>query len=295
MPFRSRLRCAALDFHLAVRLRDPAPFCVRPPPIHHLLSLPSTILAGAFLLTACAKPALHVDPGPIITDRPDFTESAVTIPLGFTQSEMGSTYTREDGVRSISTGETLFRVGVARRVELRITAPTYTFERSAAGNAEGLEDAGLGVKIALHDGPEQPGSAEPTVAVIVGLSLPSGARPFRSRGALPEVKFLAAWNLTERVSFGSNINWARTEDAGSAYSEWSGSGTFGLALSERAGVFVEYFAFGGGQAAWQRREYVNSGLTYLLGSSTQLDARAGVRVRDPGKGVFFGVGVSRRF
>ena len=37
------------------------------------------------------------DIGPLVTDRPDFTESAVGVPIGRVQIEAGYTWTRKGG------------------------------------------------------------------------------------------------------------------------------------------------------------------------------------------------------
>lgn len=64
--------------------------------------------------------------------------------------------------------------------------------------SQGLEDSGLGVKVALNDAGEA-SSLKPTLALIAGTSLPTGADAFRNRHALPEMKLLAAW-VTDRPS-----------------------------------------------------------------------------------------------
>ncbi|HEX4936095.1 MAG TPA: transporter, partial [Gemmatimonadaceae bacterium] len=121
-------------------------------PLSRLLVLPALLLAGA-----CAFPrAGEVDPAPIVTDRPDFTESAVTVPHRSTQVEMGGTWSREQGVRSVSSGETLVRHGLSPKVELRLTGASYAIERSAVARSQGLEDSGIGLKLALHDGGDAP-------------------------------------------------------------------------------------------------------------------------------------------
>lgn len=252
-------------------------------------------LLGPLALLACVRGAPNIALAPIVTDRPDFTESAVTVPHGHTQLEMGATFTDEDGVRSVSTGETLIRVGLASRLELRLTPANHLTERGGAARAQGLEDAGVGVKIALHAGPDAPGRIEPTLALIVGTSLPTGAAAYRGSRALPEVKFLSQWSLNDRLAFASNINWARAENAGAPYDEWSGSGSVALALTDRLGTYAEYYVFGDRTPAWQRRDYVNGGMTFLVTDQFQLDARVGVRVDAPRDGIFFGFGFARLF
>lgn len=259
-----------------------------------LSSLTVTLL-GTLALSACVRGAPNVDLGSLVTDRPDFTESTQTVPRGYTQVEVGGTGRRESDVTSASIGEVLVRAGVAPRIELRLTLPSLATERSTSSTAHGLDDAGLGVKLALHTGPEAPGSLEPSVSLLIGTSLPTGSNLFGSSRALPEMKFLASWTITERVGFASNVNWARAEDSGAPHDEWSGSGSFSLALSARVGSYAEYFVFGDRASIWRRRDYLNGGLTYLVHDALQLDARAGVRIDGVGDGGFFGLGVSRRF
>lgn len=252
-------------------------------------------VVGSLIGSACASPRPgELAPAPIVTDRPDFTESAVTVPHRSTQVEMGGTWSSEQGVRSVSSGETLVRHGLSPRVELRVTGASYAIERSAVARSQGLEDSGIGFKLALHDGGDAP-ALVPTVGLIVGTSLPTGAANFRSRRALPEAKLLGAWTLGGRLGFASNLNWARAEDSGAPHDEFSGSGSFAFALTDRVGTYAEYFAFGERMARWQRREYVNGGITVLLHPTLQLDVRAGLRADRPREGTFVGIGLSRRY
>ncbi len=248
----------------------------------------------ALSVAACVRPASQVETSPIVTDRPDFTESAVTVPHRSVQVEMGGTWSSEEGVESVSSGETLIRSGLTPRVELRLTAASYAVERSPVARSQGLEDTGIGFKFAIHDGGDSP-SIIPTVGLIVGTSLPTGSDAFRSRRALPEAKLLGAWTINERVAFASNLNWARAEDAVASHDEFSGSGSFAFSLTDRVGAYAEYFAFGERSGVWTRREYVNGGLTFLVHPTFQLDARVGVRVDTPADGTFVGIGLSRRF
>jgi len=248
-------------------------------------------VASLASLAACAHPHVETELGPLATDRPDFTETAVTIPQGHTQVEAGVTFIKEGGVDGTSVGEILVRTGLSRRFELRVTAANYAIARTSVASAEGLEDAGLGLKIALHEGPEGP-SIEPTLAAVVGTSLPTGAESFRSRRALPEASLLGAWTVSQRVSFGSNLNWARTE---AANNEWSGSASFAFSLSDKVGVYTEAFGFAEKVGDWQTRTYLNAGLTYLFNDAFQVDARVGTRLGGDTNGSFFGFGLARRF
>ena len=61
----------------------------------------------------------------IITDRPDITESSVVIPAGSVQVENGVTWSADHGNLTVDLSETLIRVGVLGRTEIRLTPPNY--------------------------------------------------------------------------------------------------------------------------------------------------------------------------
>ncbi|MGH7563856.1 MAG: hypothetical protein ACREK5_05485, partial [Gemmatimonadota bacterium] len=76
-------------------------------------------LAAAVLLAAVPIPAILNAQivAPLVTDRPDFTESALTVPRGDPQLESGYTLTRADDADEHALGEVLLRIGVAGRLE----------------------------------------------------------------------------------------------------------------------------------------------------------------------------------
>jgi outer membrane putative beta-barrel porin/alpha-amylase len=105
----------------------------------------------------------------IITDRPDITESAVVVPKASLQAENGFTWTN-DRLSSIATlCQTLLRLGLSDRTELRLTLPSYSLNFSQ-GLASGVTDISIGFKQQL--GP-LPGGID--LSLIVAASVPSGS------------------------------------------------------------------------------------------------------------------------
>lgn len=252
------------------------------------------LVAALLPMVACAT-ANRAGLEPLVTDRPDFTESSETVPLGLAQLESGSTYARDGDVRGTSIGEALLRVGVASRAELRLGFNSYSIQREAGATSRGLEDASVGAKFKLLQGGAV-GSARPTVALLIGTSLPTGATPFRSQKLQPELKTAFAWDLTDRVAFSSNVNYAWVRESFDSYGEVGASGSLGLGLSDRVGAYVEYFGFFPRADFVDRSHFANGGLTFGLNDNLQLDARAGKQVaRANGTGYFLGVGISRRW
>jgi len=262
----------------------------------YLMAAKRTLLSLALVpLAACATTARR-GLEPLVTDRPDFTESSETVERGLIQLESGGTFARAGGERAGSIGEALFRVGLAPRTELRVGLNSYAIARTQGSTVRGIEDASLGAKIKLLQGGE-PGSVRPTVAVILATSLPTGATPFRSSKLQPEVKFTGAWDLNERVAFSSNLNYSWIREEFESYGEAAATASFGIGLTERLGSYVEYYGFFPRIEGSERSHFANGGLTFGITPNLQLDARAGSQVarRDEGPSYFFGLGISRRW
>lgn len=225
---------------------------------------------------------------PLITDRPDFTESAAAVAR--VQVEAGYTFT-EDGARSEhAVGEVLVRTPLPGGNELRLGMNSYRVIRSPAGDDEGFEDATLGAKVPLRRGEAVGRTA---VALLGSVSLPTGSLP----GDAVEPELLAAVALppSGRFSVGANAGAAWADEEGDRFLRGVGSVAVGVELSPRVGAFVEGFGFvqpeeNGGDAA-----HANAGLTWLLTPGLQADARVGVGTGSGAVDHFLGVGLSRRF
>lgn len=255
---------------------------------------PLALLLAAACVTAPGGPR-----APLVTDRPDFTESALTVPVGSMQVEAGATYTDEAGVDGVTVGEVLVRASLGSGRELRIGLPSHMTESGPvppAGSFEnkGFSDVSLGAKLALFAPGGGASRFVPTVAAIVGTTLPTGAGGFDAEDPEPEAKLLLAWTVSDRVALSSNVNWSRVSGA-DAYDELAASLSLGLGLADVVGSYVEVFGFAPDHDAAPRPTYLNGGLTWLLSPDVQLDARVGVGVADAPDSRFVGIGLSRRW
>jgi len=232
---------------------------------------------------------------PLVTDRPDFTESTDAVPRGHIQIEGGYTFTYNDAAgvitRSHSAPELLLRVGLLNDVELRIAWPTYTRLDMTGPDADGLEDLVLGVKVKLV---EQEGLV-PHVGVIGEFTAPTGAGALTSDDVDPAVKLLWAYDVYDRVSVGGNVNFASLTENDDRFFQAAASLALGVAVTERVGAYVEYFGFypvsdGGGDA-----HSVNGGVTFLVNNNLQFDARVGLGLNENADDFFTGVGFALRY
>ncbi|QGJ70472.1 Transporter [Planctomycetales bacterium 10988] len=237
---------------------------------------------------------------PLVTDRPDFTESSSTVGRGVLQLEMGYTYSFDnDGteqLRSHSYPETLFRYGIlADWLELRLDW-NYAEEEIRGANPDllsGGEDLGLGLKVALTP---QAGLL-PEMALIPQMSVPTGSSAFSDEEVLPGVIWIYSWEVSDRISTAgsSQINRAIDGLSGEAYLEFAQSWAASLSFSEKLGGYCEWYGLIPSSAESVLPEhYFNGGLTYLINNDLQLDIRAGTGLNDAALDYFVGTGISIR-
>ena len=241
---------------------------------------------------------------PITTDRPDFTESSVTVGKGVVQLETGYTFVHDndDGTRTDthSFPESLLRVGMfADWFEFRIDW-NYLVERTEFGGAantiDGAEDLTIGAKIALTGQDEM----LPETSIIIQMSVPTGADAFTADRVLPGVNYLYGWNLTEdgewTLGGSTGLNAATDDITADTFTLFSQSVTVGHSFSERIGSYAEWFTLSPIDADTNQAEgYFNGGFTVLLNDNVQWDIRAGVGLTEAADDFFAGSGISIRY
>ncbi len=239
-------------------------------------------------------------PGPVVTDRPDKTESTSIVPRGFAQFEGGwSLETVSFSGTSLHTHTVpgmLARVGVLGALEARIGFAGFQLtNQPAAFGSEGLLDLELGFKYRLASAR----SALPDIALIGAISVPTGAEGVSSERVDPSVLLTVSRPLSDRVSVGSNLgaSWATTDDGSGGrvtLLDLTYTWSFGFALSERVGAFAETFGSlpaNGGEAA----HHLDGGFTFLVRDNLQLDVSLGRGVAGAGAADWFvGAGVAVR-
>lgn len=242
-------------------------------------------IASLALLSLAAAPSLSQEP--LVTDRPDFTESAAVVAPGRVQVEGGYTVARVEDETEHATGEALVRIGIVYRLEARIEVPTF----ASLADESGFQEPGLGAKVLLAEAQ----GARPAIAVLIGASAPTVEDDVGEDAWQPGLTGAAAWDLSDRWSLGVNAGYVYANDGDERFDQATSSVAAGLALTPRAGAFFEIFGIapvepgGGGDVT------VDGGVTYLLSPDLQLDARIGAGLTDDAPDVQFGVGVSARW
>ena len=136
-----------------------------------------------------------------ITDRPDQTESSAVLPRGYFQIETGLTYSDEGSEsRTLEYPGTLVRIGLAKRLELRLGTQGFVSEFEG-DKTTGYGDSEIGAKIYLW----QERGWRPETALLTSVSIPTGNSAFSTRHADPSFRFLFSHTPPETVSFAFNI------------------------------------------------------------------------------------------
>ena len=248
-----------------------------------------------FVLLICPAVAASQEAESLVTDRPDFTESASVPGGGRIQVEGGWTVEGDDDARAHSLGEVLIRIGVGDRFEARIEPLTWISVDGGDGtdDVDGLDDAGIGFKAMLLDA-RPPGV--PAAAFLLGTTRPTGDDEIGEDGWQPEARLALGWDLSELWSLGANLGWGRPEEDGERFDQALGSVALGRSLGERLGAFVELYGLApAGAQGDEDAGYLDGGLTLAFGPDAQLDARAGAGLTDAAADWFFGIGFARRW
>lgn len=227
--------------------------------------------------------------GPLVTDRPDFTESTLSVGRGVLQLEAGYTFASVSDVSSHSFGEVLIRLGMGGPLEFRLGLNSYVVSNGPGGTQDGLEDLTVGFKVELIEG----SSAMPSLGLIAALSVPTGGESFSSNSTGADVVLAAGWNPGPDWSVGSNLGFGGGVLNDGSDNRWLGSIAIGRTVSTRAAVFGEVYGFSA--ASEEADIFIDGGVTIVLSDNLQIDARLARQVSGVERETHLGVGVAHRW
>jgi len=241
----------------------------------------------------------------IVTDRPDFTESASTVGLGRVQLEAGYTFTRDHFGGATTTQHTypeaLLRIGMfADWFEFRVVESCTNSRTTAFGQttdrANGCDDLELGCKLFLVKQKE----CLPELGLILSATVPSGARTLTSDHVLPTVNFVYGWDIIPNLlDAGGEFLAAGAVDADRhSYVEFAQSFTVGYKLTPQLSAFTEWYALyphGATAPDVTAQQYFDGGFTYKITPDFQVDIRVGFGLNKHSDDFFTGAGFAVRY
>jgi hypothetical protein len=223
----------------------------------------------------------------LITDRPDQTESALTVPLHSLQVETGFHYEtiKENGFRieQYSIAGTLFRYGIEDNLEIRFGSGYFINKSSET--THNFDDLLAGIKINFL----REESAPLDLGVMAHLIVPVFPL-FRMRLLAPELIISGSRSLSDKISIGVNLG-------GSYNSQWTEinylyTTVIGYSLTQKSGIFIE--AYGYLSPKVNPSHYYDGGFTYSLSDFLQLDISGGKNISGIDSNWFISTGVSFR-
>jgi hypothetical protein len=234
---------------------------------------------------------------PIVTDRPDITESAVTVPLQTLQIETGFTFQHNlesnngfnTEINSYSLAGTLLRYGIFSVVELRAGTELLLNRIESNGQTEninGISGLLIGAKIQLI----RDNADLPDAALFIHFNLPVGSEDLKPDKAEPEIILAASHSIGDPFSL--SYNFGGTWESAEEIIHYFYSASLGIGLSGRTGMYAEIF--GDVSSARSVSYNLDGGFTYLLFENLQADIAAGFELDKPGDNWFVGTGLSLR-
>ena len=232
---------------------------------------------------------------PLITDRPDATESPSVVPKGTIQIETGAFYeeTENEDVLSKNTtfNTTLMRIGLLERMELRIgwdfteiKREINTIELNAIEN--GLSPLLFGAKVNIT---EENGLL-PEMGLIGHIFLPfTASSDFKPETTGVNFRLSFAHTLNESSSLSYNIGAEWGDDSPEALYIYTLA--YGYSITNKFGIYAELY---GEFPEDNRANHLwDAGLTYLVNNSIQLDATIGSGINN-GQKILLSGGLSIR-
>lgn len=202
----------------------------------------------------------------IVTDRPDQTESSLTVPKNGFQIESGTYLEVTPLKNTILLPTSLFRIGISKRIELRVFSQ---IERQKTDSSDyiGISDLELGTKIQLFKSENSPTE----IAFLSHFAMPLGSQNLTSYSYGIINKLILSHQLTTNIKLGYNLGWLY-------YNNAPNSGVFTLSfavgLSDKMGVYVEpYTTF---ESVNNYKMNVDAGFTYLIKNNLQFDYSIGL-------------------
>jgi hypothetical protein len=113
----------------------------------------------------------------------------------------------------------------------------------------------------------------------------------------PEMRLSVSWDLSERLALGTNFSYSYTNEVAvdTRSHEAGATLSLGIALTDSWGAYAEYFGAYTMVRDGPREDYVNGGVTFLVESDFQLDARIGYGLNGLEDDFFVGFGSAVRW
>ncbi|MGG5487627.1 transporter [Gaetbulibacter sp. PBL-D1] len=232
---------------------------------------------------------------PLVTDRPDATESSSTVGKGVLQFETGGIYESYENNSIKNENYTyntmLIRYGILDNMELRLGWDFVEGISKVNGNkldniTSGFSPLLLGMKVDITE----ENGLMPEIALI-GHVFPvfSASTDYRPEHTGVDFRFSLSHTLSEKSSLGYNIGVEWGNDSSEATCVYTLA--YGYSITDRFGIYAE--VYGDLPEDHSANHYWDAGMTYLVSNDLQLDAYVGTSITE-GQDILLGIGFSYR-
>ncbi len=230
--------------------------------------------------------------GQIITDRPDFADATVPVPVGMLQVESGYLFSKTTGTSQHTLGQALVKTGLTKRMEIRLGVNSYQKIEVGGNDISGFSDGSLGIKARLLEGHEETGPGSFNLTTILFTGLPSGDKDFRATHLTPGAMLTADMALSSAWTWAPFVQYDLTEDGLGQYSKFSAGFSFIRPLGNSVGWYFEYYYTLAEDSFREDKNFIGSGFTYLVSDDFQLDIYGVTALNGDTPDYFIGAGLS---
>lgn len=231
------------------------------------------------------------------TDRPDATESPITVDAGHVQLEMSFVeFSRESdgGRRDTWTIAPLnCKIGVHNAVDVQLVFDPYEADREHAQPVvSGVGDLTVRIKVNLIGND----TGEFALAVMPFVKLPTGASEVSNGAMEGGIIVPASFELPRQFSLGIMLELDAVRNSRGSYdAELVHTAALGRELWGDLGGFVEYVGVATLKSDTDYRASVNAGLTYGVTPDIRLDGGVGIGLTDVASDIVAFAGISVRY
>lgn len=224
-------------------------------------------------------------------DRPDTTESPITVEAGGFQVESSLwAFAKDHSDETWTLGEMNLKAGLTSCTDFQLVLRPWIHERTGDGvTSEGFGDIEARLKWNLwgNDSGKTAGALMPYVSIPTHTAVSTG----EWEGGLI---FPVSVELNDRLGFGCQVEAARAWNSDDSEYDWDilHSAVLGISITDKLGAFIEYVGVAGDG---DYEATGNIGLTWASTENLQWDIAVGLGLNDAAEDLSIAQGVTFRF
>lgn len=255
-----------------------------------------SILGRTFLLFLAVASAARAES--LMTDRPGFTFSGMTVGRGVFQAELGLPSVMLDDLGDEEMRSTslfaLLRYGVTERLELRVGGPLYTERRVEMAGMRNTERGFGDVEVGLKWGLLHNQGSRPAVALIPSVILPVGEDGFTADDPVYQLNLAAEW-MSADWDLMTTAGILDGKSGGQGYNQETLAVWLGRTLSSGWIPYGEAVYISTDLDGASDSSFLGAGFKYLISDDLQFDASVDRGLTEESPDWMLGLGFSARF